>query len=131
MVNFRDISERVREEQMIKEKEAMNEALINAISDMILIIYKNGVIKFYKRPKNTYGIRDFAESQFLNKNINQIFSSDNCKIINNLINVTLESKKENILKITQNLSGINYEFDGKIHYYNQNEVIVICNIEKV
>jgi len=145
MVSFRDITERIESEKIIRETQERNKALINAIPEMIAIIDRKGRINFYKRPKKFFDVKLFAENRYLNKKIDDILPPNISQLIFHYIeNVLLQlphkknnsnqirsyNEMENNFQFKLNYKKEEFVFKVRMFPYGKEEVLLICAVEK-
>jgi PAS domain S-box-containing protein len=132
IATVRDISDRKLAEEKLKYSQDQNNAILNAIPDMIFVINKDGIFKNYINPKDekTY----LPPENFLNKNILDLLPPD-------LANTTLNNVKKNLANEIIPAHQYSLPYPDGVKYYeakyakmNEEEVLIIVRnitIEKL
>ncbi|MBD3352948.1 MAG: PAS domain S-box protein [Candidatus Lokiarchaeota archaeon] len=121
--NFRDITERIKSEKILKKSEALNRALVNAIPDMILRISKEGKIIYFK-PSNSLRSK-LKQTKFENKNIYEVLSKKMAQITADYIERTLETRATQVFTFVFSINNKQQKFEANMVPYATNEVLLI------
>lgn len=120
---FRDISDRKKMEQDIKESEAKIKALLHAIPDMIFIQNLAGEFVDYYAPKDTMPF--VPPRNFLGKKIEEIFPHDFCQKIKPAFLNAIQSNELQFLEYTLPVSNHLHYYEARIQKIEKNKVLNI------
>ena len=115
-----DITARIRAEQEIIASELKNQALINAIPDLMFQIDKQGVVLSYKPAKKTQNSRNVIE-----KNISEIFPNDVAEQIRTSIHNAFQTKEIQVFDFQISQGNKLRDYEARIVVSSYSEVVAI------
>ena len=120
--NIRDISERLQAEQALRESEAQNRAILEAIPDLMFLISRDGEFLSYKAAvKDLYA----DPAQFLNKNIYDVLPKELAELTMHYIQRSLESGKTQIFEYQLPMGGKQLDWETRMVNAGRDTVMTI------
>ncbi len=115
-----DITARIQAEQEVLASELKNQALINAIPDLMFQIDKHGVILSYKPPKITQNSR-----KVIGTKISELFPNDVAEQIKTSIHSAFETKEIQVFDFQISHSNKLRDYEARIVVSSYSEVVAI------
>jgi signal transduction histidine kinase/FixJ family two-component response regulator len=110
-------------EEALKDSEAKNRALLNAIPDMIFRISRNCTIMDFKKANDFYPL--IPPSKFINKKLNELFPVKVAKQAEYFLERTLQTGDTQIFEYQLESNGRLDYYDARLVVCGENEVIAI------
>ena len=118
-----EIAERQQIEIALRESEAKNRALLNAIPDLMFRINKKGIYLDYQAPK--WSELEVPKETVIGKNINETMPPNIARKAKTAINKALASNETQVLEYQLPHEGLIHDFEARIVVSGKDEVMTI------
>lgn len=118
-----DLTERKKGEEALRRSEEKNRALLNAIPDMMFQLRRDGTLLDFKKGKDVEPL--LPPSEFLGKNIAEIFPPEVAGSTLNYIGKALKTEEVQIFEYSLLMSGATREFEARIAVSGRDEVLAV------
>lgn len=122
VVHSQDITERIKTQDVIKEKESRLRALVNAIPDKMLRIRKDGTILDSKLPK---GSKHFPTTTLNGLNLRNVLTTDVYEHYMQEITRVLKDKEIRRFEYRLTINKAIHDYEARFVNVDENEVVVI------
>ena len=122
IVNSRDVTDRIKTENRLKQSELKSAAILEAIPDLMFIMDADGnFIDYHAKMESLYEKPDF----FIGKNIKEILPQNIAEKASNCIENTIKTGKLQKIEYSLELRGEEKWFEGRFVLKGENEVLII------
>ncbi len=120
---FRDVTEKYRQREKLRESESRNRALLEALPDLMFVISKDGFfIDYNTNNKNNLLV---SPEKFLSKHVSEVLPPELASLTLEKLHKAFESKQTEIYNYKIDTSKKTGYFESRLVYINENSALAI------
>lgn len=123
LVAARDITQRRRAEQELREKEARNQAVLDAVPDTLFYLRGDGVIVGFKPGRHEQP--PVSPEAFLNRNISDVLPADVATLMQRAVSQALAGGEVQAIEYQLVREGVRRFFEARLVAHLPNEVLAL------
>ncbi len=124
---FRDVTEKYKLENALKNKNKLNEAILKAIPDLLFVINDKYEFVFYSAPQGDISLLYMPPEKFLGKQVFEVLPEKIAEEVKEKIDSVLETKDSERFSYTLEIKGEVKVFEARLIYKGENQIFTIIS----